>query len=120
MRLRPELHDLFFQEPPGRFALGHILSRATPAEDLAHLLKHKNVGQWHCDIANNDALTWSDRVYEIFGVPLGAGSGVNRQFAAIEPTHGASWNGYGRSQPAADAASFSMPKSVLGAKVQVD
>jgi hypothetical protein len=73
MQPRPELHDLFFRELPGRFSLGHILSRVTPAEDLAYLLEHKDVGQWHCDIANGDALTWSDRVYEIFGLPLGAG-----------------------------------------------
>ena len=72
MRPRPDLYDLFFREPPGRFALGHVLSHVTPAEDFDYLLQHKDVGQWHCDIANNDALTWSDRVYEIFGLPLGA------------------------------------------------
>jgi hypothetical protein len=72
MRPRSELHDLFFREPPGRFALGHVLVHATLAENFDFLLEHKDVGQWHCDIANDDALTWSDRVYEIFGLPPGA------------------------------------------------
>jgi hypothetical protein len=72
MRPRAVLYDLFFREPPGRFALGHLLGLATADESFADLLQHKEAAHWHCDIANQDALTWSEKVYEIFGLPLGA------------------------------------------------
>jgi len=72
MRPRPALHDLFFREPPGRFALGHVLGPAPSEDGFADLLQHKDAAHWHCDIANQDALTWSDKVYEIFGLPPGA------------------------------------------------
>ena len=71
MRPRSVLLDLFFREPPGRFALGYIFGPATAAGGLADLLQHKEAAHWHCDIANDDALTWSDKVYEIFGLPKG-------------------------------------------------
>ncbi|HEY6814017.1 MAG TPA: hypothetical protein VI168_00625 [Croceibacterium sp.] len=29
-------------------------------------------GQWSCDLADHDRLRWSDKVYELFGLPVGA------------------------------------------------
>jgi PAS domain-containing protein len=29
------------------------------------------IGQWECDLADNDRLNWSDEVYDIFGIPRG-------------------------------------------------
>ena len=29
------------------------------------------VGQWECDLTDNDRLSWSDEVYDIFGIPRG-------------------------------------------------
>lgn len=72
MRPRSVLHDLFFRERPGRFALGHVLGPATVDESFEDLVEHKGVGRWRCDIANQDALTWSKTVYDIFGLPRGA------------------------------------------------
>ena len=62
------LQKLYFQEPAARFGLGHILGIAAFDEDLDELEK-KGVGRWRCDLAKNDALTWTTPVYEIFGVP---------------------------------------------------
>ena len=38
------------------------------------------IGQWECDLADNDRLSWSDEVYDIFGIPRGAS--VRREEAA--------------------------------------
>ena len=40
---------------------------ALDAAELARL----GIGQWECDLADNK-LTWSDAVYDIFGLPRGA------------------------------------------------
>src|SRR5688572_15554465 len=36
-------------------------------------------GFWACDIADHDRLAWSDRVYDLFGLP--AGVQVDREWA---------------------------------------
>ena len=65
---KSSLQTLYFQEPAGRFGLGHILGISAFDEDLDRLEK-RGVGRWRCDLTNNDALTWTNRVYEIFGLP---------------------------------------------------
>src|SRR3546814_13507929 len=30
------------------------------------------IGQWECDLTDNNRLSWSDAVYDIFGIPRGA------------------------------------------------
>ena len=65
------LQKLYFQEPAGRFGLGHILGVAAFDEDLDRL-ERSGVGRWRCDLTRNDELTWTSRVYEIFGLPSAA------------------------------------------------
>ena len=61
----------FFQEPAGCFALGHVIM--SPPLDLTfdQYVGAADVGFWQCDLTDHDALTWSDKVYEIFGMPHG-------------------------------------------------
>jgi PAS domain-containing protein len=67
-------HSWFLDERRPSFDLGRVLdSRATKIRELAaedELARHC-VGQWQCDLAEN-ALTWSEGVYDIFGLPRGA------------------------------------------------
>lgn len=70
------LPQLFLSEPAGRFALGHVFSGGrgfvpTGAND--------GIGQWRCDIADDNRLTWSKEVYDLFGIP--AGTQVDRDEA---------------------------------------
>lgn len=74
------LQDLFEREPPGRFALGHIFRTAQAYPGLADGFAADDVGYWRCDLADDDRLTWTDKVYELFGFP--AGSPVERERAA--------------------------------------
>jgi hypothetical protein len=60
---------LFYDEPAGTFSDGRIFMRAP---DLTNAQDDPAVGYWHCDIANQDELTWSDKVYELFGLSPGA------------------------------------------------
>ena len=60
--------DLFYGEPAGTFSHGHIFAR--PPE-LAGAQADPALGYWHCDIADHERLTWSDRVYDLFGLPHG-------------------------------------------------
>ena len=71
MPTRQLLHEYFYREPAGRFALGHILVPATLDGDFEEYLEGDKVGHWQCDLANDNALTWSERVYEIFGISPG-------------------------------------------------
>jgi PAS domain-containing protein len=67
-------HSWFLYERKQRFDLGCVLDcRATEIRELAaedELARH-GVGRWQCDLAEN-ALTWSDGVYDIFGLPRDA------------------------------------------------
>jgi len=67
---------LFKTEPAGTFLHGHIF-RATP--DLSEAMNDPGAGYWHCDMADHESLTWSEKVYELFGVP--AGTPVERDWA---------------------------------------
>jgi hypothetical protein len=59
---------LFYDEPAGTFSDGYIF-RSAP--DLTSAIDDPDIGYWHCDIADHDRLTWSGKVYELFGLPNG-------------------------------------------------
>jgi hypothetical protein len=69
---KPFFHASFFQEPAGTFVLGHPLKSAALEVDLERYVRDEDVGFWQCDLTKHDALTWSDKVYEIFGLPHGS------------------------------------------------
>ena len=60
---------LFTEEPAGTFADGHIF---LSAPDLTSAQHDPSNGYWHCDISDQERLTWSETVYELFGLPPGA------------------------------------------------
>jgi hypothetical protein len=64
----PFANALFKEEPPGTFKHGHIF---ISAPDLASDREDPGIGYWHCDIAHQERLTWSSKVYELFGLPNG-------------------------------------------------
>ncbi len=72
----PLHHSWPLFERERRFELGHafawpasgpILSAGPLPEEWAA----QGIGLWECDLADN-SLTWSDAVYDIFGLPRGA------------------------------------------------
>ena len=62
------VNDLFYGEPAGAFSHGHIFVRAP---ELVSAQRDPDLGYWHCDIADHDRLTWSHKVYDLFGLPQG-------------------------------------------------
>ena len=62
------VNALFYEEPAGTFTHGHIF---ISAPDLTSAEQDPANGYWHCDIADGDRLTWSEKVYELFGLPAG-------------------------------------------------
>ena len=60
---------LFNDEPAGTFVDGHIF---ISPPDLSSARQDPGSGYWHCDIAVQNRLTWSEKVYELFGLPAGA------------------------------------------------
>ena len=75
----PLLHQLFFTEPAGRFTLGQVYRSAEIFWAADNFQLPDGSGMWRCDIKDNDRLTWSDAVYEMFG--LVAGETVPREEA---------------------------------------
>jgi len=67
---------LFYEEPPGTFSRGHLL---ISAPDLTSAKNDPGLGYWFCDIADHERLTWSEKVYELFG--LSAGAPITRDWA---------------------------------------
>jgi len=67
----PVLHQLFFAEPAGRFAFGHVFRSAEVFWAPAEIAERRDTGSWRCDLTDHDRLTWSDTVYELFGLPVG-------------------------------------------------
>src|SRR5262245_59041639 len=63
------INSLFYDEPAGTFVKGHIL---LSEPDLTGAQEASDSGYWHCDIADHERLTWTDKVYELFGLPAGA------------------------------------------------
>jgi PAS domain-containing protein len=67
-------HSWFLDERARRFELGRVVD--FPQTEFMTVagegeLARYGVGRWQCDLAE-DALTWSDGVYDIFGLPRGA------------------------------------------------
>ena len=61
--------ELFYDEPAGTFAEGYLLQFMP---DLTRAVDDPRNGYWHCNLAKHDRLTWSEKVYELFGLPAGA------------------------------------------------
>ena len=59
--------QLFLSEPAGRFALGHVFSGGQGFAEPAKA--NDGIGHWRCDISEDNRLTWSNEVYELFGIP---------------------------------------------------
>ena len=70
------VNELFYGEPAGAFSDGHIFARAP---ELHSARADPALGYWHCDIADDDRLTWSEKVYDLFGLP--SGDPVQRDWA---------------------------------------
>lgn len=76
---RPRHFDLGWVDrasvrPPARAADGVSLAFAAApdaASDAEAALAQRGIGAWHCDLAD-DRLTWSDTVYDLFGIARGA------------------------------------------------
>ena len=60
---------LFKDEPLGTFADGHVFINAP---DIVGAEPDPPVGYWRCDIAHDNKLMWSEKVYALFGLPGGA------------------------------------------------
>lgn len=59
------------------FELGqlHGVNILDPVPDLVDVIvptRPARLGQWQCDLTDNNRLDWSDEVYDIFGIPRGA------------------------------------------------
>jgi len=65
------LHQLFFNEPAGRYTLGQVYRSAEVFWLEPDFQLPDDTGFWRCDIKDNDKLTWSETVYEMFGLPVG-------------------------------------------------
>ena len=64
----PFANRLFDDEPAGAFIHGHVFMNAP---ELTAARQDPDVGYWRCDITHDDRLTWTDKVYELFGIPIG-------------------------------------------------
>lgn len=67
---------LFHEEPARTFAQGHVFKNAP---DLVGAEHDPSAGYWRCDVADDDRLIWTEKVYELFGIPNG--SPVERDWA---------------------------------------
>ena len=65
------LHQLFFNEPAGRFMLGQVYRSAEVFWTADDFNLPEQTGHWRCDIVDDNRLTWSQAVYEMFGIPAG-------------------------------------------------
>jgi hypothetical protein len=63
------LDALFYEEPSRAFSQGYVF-KSSPK--LTEARKDPDNGYWRCDIADHERLTWSEKVYELFGLPVGS------------------------------------------------
>ncbi|RYD43711.1 MAG: hypothetical protein EOP63_08670 [Sphingomonadales bacterium] len=73
----PVHHSWPLYERERFFDLGqlHGVDMLDPVPDLVDIdvpARPARLGQWECDLTDNNRLSWSDDVYEIFGIPRGA------------------------------------------------
>ena len=80
---RSFVNALFYEEPAGTFSDGYVF-RTEP--DLTGAQQDPDNGYWHCDVADHDRLTWSEKVYELFGLP--AGTPIERDWAVERYSEG--------------------------------
>ncbi|TZG29663.1 hypothetical protein FYJ91_03700 [Sphingomonas montanisoli] len=70
----PLFHSWPILDTGRHFDLGHLIDGDAvadfPAVDDAFLARHA-IGRWECDLKGS-RLTWSDAVYDLFGLPRGA------------------------------------------------
>lgn len=66
------MNQLFFTEPAGRFALGHVFRSPQSLASASQFPVGAEIGHWQCDLTDHDRLAWSAKVYELFGLPAGA------------------------------------------------
>ncbi|MBO9696726.1 MAG: hypothetical protein J7499_11060 [Sphingopyxis sp.] len=75
----PVHHSWPLYERERFFELGqlHACDTLDPIPDVVDVAARlapgrARIGQWECDLADNDRLSWSDEVHDIFGIPRGA------------------------------------------------
>lgn len=73
----PVHHSWPLYERDRFFELGqlHGVDTLDPVPDLVDVVvpvRPARLGQWQCDLTDNNRLSWSDEVYDIFGIPRGA------------------------------------------------
>lgn len=73
----PVHHSWPLYERDRFFELGqlHGVNILDPVPDLVDVIapvRPARLGQWQCDLTDNNRLDWSDEVYDIFGIPRGA------------------------------------------------
>lgn len=75
----PVHHSWPLYERDRFFELGqlHGIGAIDPIPDAADVAAHLadvrvRVGEWECDLTDNNRLRWSDEVHDIFGIPRGA------------------------------------------------
>ncbi len=73
----PVHHSWPLYERERFFELGQIhgIDTLDPIPDIVDVVasgRPSRLGQWECDLSDNDRLSWSDEVYDIFGIPRGA------------------------------------------------
>lgn len=48
-----------------------MLDPVPDLDDIVAPVRPARLGQWECDLTDDDRLSWSDEVYDIFGIPRG-------------------------------------------------
>lgn len=81
----PVHHSWPLYERDRFFELGQIHGCDTldPVPDMVNVVapvRMSGLGQWECDLSDN-RLSWSDAVYDIFGIPRGAAVGRDEAVA---------------------------------------
>ena len=70
----PVHHSWALYERERHFALGQVDGYDTldwVPGTVGAAARHEGAGAWECDLSDN-SLSWSDEVYDIFGIPRGA------------------------------------------------
>ena len=64
-------HRAFLSERPWQFAFGPVFKPQGDIVVAGPELSRDEIGYWRCDFARGDLLSWTDRVYQLFGAPIG-------------------------------------------------
>ena len=74
----PVHHSWPLYERDRFFELGQLhdgngtLDPVPDLDDVVAPVRPARLGQWECDLTDHNRLSWSDEVYDIFGIPRGA------------------------------------------------